>query len=68
MDTLKKAALFTLGMVVFGFMLFSFATIGLTVLGIAAVLVIVGFLARPLLPKVTRGPVIIDVTTTNPGA
>lgn len=50
MNTLKKAALLTLGIVAFGFMLFSFATIGLTVLGIASVLVIVGFLARPFLP------------------
>ena len=61
MNTLKKAALLTLGVVTLGFILFSFATIGLTVLGIAAVLAIVGFLARPLLPKVARGPVIIDV-------
>ena len=68
MDTLKKAVLFTLGIVTFGFILFSFATIGLTVLSVAAVLVIVGFLARPFLPKVARKPVIIDITATQPGA
>ncbi|MGB0845450.1 MAG: hypothetical protein ACPGSM_01950 [Thiolinea sp.] len=68
MNTLKKAVLFTLGLVTFGFILFSFATIGLTVLSIAAVLVIVGFLARPLLPKVARKPVIIDVTAIHPHA
>lgn len=66
MNTLKKAALSTLGIVTFGFILFSFATIGLTVLSIAAVLAIVGFLARPLLPKVRRKPVIIDVTAVHP--
>ncbi len=66
MNTLKKTALLALGIVAFGFLLFSFATIGLTILGIAAVLAIVGFLIRPLLPKVKRGPVIIDVTAVNP--
>jgi len=65
MNTLKKAALFTLGIVSFGFLLFSFATIGLTVLGITSVLVIIGFLARPLLPKGPRKPCIIDVTATS---
>ena len=62
MNRFKKAALFALGTVAFGFILFSFATIGLTILGIAAVLAIVGFLARPLLPKAPRKPCIIDVT------
>lgn len=66
MNTLKKAALFTLGIVTLGFILFSFATIGLTVLSVAAVLAIVGFLARPLLPRITGKPVIIDVTTIRP--
>lgn len=68
MNTLKKIALFTLGIVTFGFMLFSFATIGITVLSIAAVLAIIGFLARPLLPKAPRKPVIIDATAIYPTA
>jgi hypothetical protein len=63
MDTLKRAALVSLGVIVFGFMVFSFATIGLAVLGITAVLVVIGLLARPFLPKGARkASIIIDVT------
>jgi hypothetical protein len=62
MDTFKRIALLSLGIVAAGFMLFSFATIGLVVLGISAVLVVVGLLARPFLPKGPRKPIIIDVT------
>ena len=62
MDTLKRAVFFGLGIIAFGFMVFSFATIGLAVLGFTAVLVVMGLIARPFLPKRTRKPIIIDVT------
>ena len=62
MNTLKQAIILSLSIVAFGFMIFSFATIGLAVLGLTAVLVVVGLIAKPFLPKRTRKPIIIDVT------
>lgn len=65
MNNFKKAALIALGTVATGFMVFSFATIGLVILGAAAALAIIGFIAKPFLPKGPRKPVIIDVTATS---
>ena len=65
MNNFKKAALIALGTVATGFMIFSAATIGLVVLGAAMALTVVGFLAKPFLPKGPRKPVIIDVTPTS---
>ena len=65
MNTFKRIALLSLGVVAAGFMVFGFATIGLAVLGITAVLVVVGLLARPFLPKGPRKPIIIDVTAVS---
>ncbi|CAA6800973.1 MAG: Unknown protein [uncultured Thiotrichaceae bacterium] len=62
MNTLEKAVLFTLGIVTLGFILFNIDTIEITLLSILAVLIIIGFLAEPLLPKMPRTPIIIDVT------
>ena len=62
MDTLKRATILILAMVALGLMIFSFATIGLAILGLTAVLVVIGLLARPFLPKGPRKPIIIDAT------
>ena len=62
MNNFKKAALMTLGTIAMGLMIFSFATIGLVILGVAATLTVIGLIARPFLPKGPRKPVIIDVT------
>ena len=61
MNSIKKAALMALGTIAIGFMIFSAATIGMFILGLGAVLAIIGFLARPFLPKVSDEPYIIDV-------
>lgn len=60
MNTLKQAALSIISFITLGVLLFSFATISLTVLGIAGVLAAATALARPLLPKAPRKPCIID--------
>ncbi len=63
MDTLKRTALLSLGVVASGFMIFGLATVGLAVLGVTAVLAVIGLLARPFLPKDSRkASIIIDVT------
>lgn len=62
MDTIKKAATLSLGVAAFGLMIFSFATIGLAVLGITVVLVMVGLLAKPFSHKRPQQPITINVT------
>ena len=64
MNKFKKIALIALGTVATGFMIFSTAAIGMLVLGLGAVLALIGLVARPFLPKVADDDVIIDVEPT----
>lgn len=61
MNKFKRAALISLGVIASGFMVFSFATIGLAVLGIMAVLMVIGLMAKPFLPKAVKKPSIIII-------
>jgi len=62
MKTVKNVSLIILGLISSGFLLFGMLTVGLTVLGIAAGLALVGFAAKPFLPDDLKKPVIIDVS------
>ena len=65
MNTLKKTVLIMFSIIASGFLMFSFVTIGLVMLGVTGILMMVGLIARPFLPKERRKPCIINLTENN---